>query len=295
MRTDTAPVVVNFAPTGVVPTRAATPHVPIEPAEIVEQVHEACEIGITIVHLHARKNGEPVADAAIFAEIISGIRKHCPELVICVSLSGRRISDARQRAAVLTLEGDLKPDMASLTLSSLNFARESSRNSPDDVQFLARRMLETGVVPELEAFDVGMINYAHYLIGKGLLRAPFYFNLILGNIASAQCDLLHAGLLTHELPPDSIWAFGGIGRDQLPAAVLALATGGGVRIGLEDNLFLDRSRQVLATNRQLLERVHVLARMFERPVMISTEFRQRLGLRSAAGGYGRVPVSVQAP
>lgn len=161
-------LIVNFTPTGMIPTKEMTPFVPITISEIVENVHEADEIGITMVHLHARDelSGEPTYKKEIYAEIIEGIRKYAPELVICVSLSGRTFCKLEQRADPLYLEGNLKPDMGSLTLSSLNFNRIASKNSPQMIQDLATIMKERRIMPELEAFDMGMINYANYLEKK---------------------------------------------------------------------------------------------------------------------------------
>ena len=113
-------VIVNFVPTGVVPRKTATPHVPVSPSEIVEQVHEAYETGITLVHVHARNaDGTPTHRGETYREIFDGIRKHCPDLPICASLSGRVVAEFGQRTEVL----ELRPDMASLTLSSLNFSK----------------------------------------------------------------------------------------------------------------------------------------------------------------------------
>jgi uncharacterized protein (DUF849 family) len=123
------------------------------------------------------------------------------------------------------------------------------------IQDLAGRMLKRGIRPELEVFDLGMINYAKYLIRKELLKPPYYFNLILGNIACAQADMLHLGLMIKELPEGSIWSVGGAGQYQLQMNSMALAAGGGVRIGLEDNIWYDQERTRLATNRDLIERI----------------------------------------
>ena len=115
--------VLNFAPTGMVPMRADHPSVPLEPASIAEQVLEAASLGAAVAHLHARaEDGTPSSSAEIFGDIIGRIRAHDRELVLCVSLSGRFVSDLEARAEPMTLGGDLKPDMASLTLSSLNFS-----------------------------------------------------------------------------------------------------------------------------------------------------------------------------
>ncbi len=278
------PLIVNFTPTGMVPTKEMTPHVPITVAEIVEDVHRAVEIGITMVHLHARdeRTGEPTCCAEVYGKLIEGIRRFAPDLVICVSLSGRRFRDLERRAEPLGLEGDLKPDMGSLTLASLNFTRQASLNAPEVIVGLAGRMKECGILPELEAFDLGMINYSRYLLAKGLLRPPLYYNLLLGNIAGAQADLLHLGAMLRELPDGSLWSLAGLGDAQLPMNAVAIAMGGGVRVGLEDNIHHDRSRSRLATNAELLRRVHRLAAEHDRPVMTPAELRRRLALESRA-------------
>ena len=167
-------LIINFTPTGMIPTKGMTPHVPITVSEIVDDVLKVADLGITMVHLHARNHldGKPTYEKEIYGRIIEGIRKYRPELVICVSLSGRNFSAFEQRADPLFLKGSLKPDMGSLTLSSLNFNATASTNSPQMIQDLAKAMLENGIVPELEAFDIGMINYSKYLAKKG------YFNLL---------------------------------------------------------------------------------------------------------------------
>jgi uncharacterized protein (DUF849 family) len=280
--------VLNFAPTGMVPRRSDTPHVPLHPDEIAREVQEAVALGITLVHLHAREADEsPSNDASIYADIIRRIRSFAPELVICLSLSGRNRPEFEARSAPLALDGELKPDMASLTLSSLNFSRQASLNAPEMIRRLAEEMLLRGIVPELEAFDGGMINYARYLMERKLVEAPCYFNLIMGNPANAQCDPLSLGAMLAKLPHPCLWSTGGIGRTQTAAAMLGLAAGGGVRMGLEDNLHFDTARTRLASNRELLQRTHEMAAQLERPLMTSAEFRRRMGLLPGNGTYGR--------
>lgn len=262
-------LIINFTPTGMVPTKDMTPHVPIEPEEIIHQVHEAYEIGITLVHVHARdSDGSPTYKRSVYQKILEGIRKHCPDLVICASLSGRLFKSFKERSEVL----ELQPDMGSLTLSSLNFSRQASMNSPEMIVMLAERMNELGVSPELECFDAGMVNYSKYLVEKQILKPPFYFNILLGNIAGAQADLVHAGTMVRDLPDQSYWSFAGIGLEQLKANVMAIVNGGGVRIGLEDNIWYDSQRTELATNAGLVSRIHELAAICERKIMPSKEF-----------------------
>lgn len=284
-------LIVNFTPTGMLPTREQTQLVPISPPEIIDDVLAAHELGITMAHLHVRdrQTGIPDYRPELYAEIIAGIRRHAPELILCVSLSGRKFIDFEQRAAVLELDGDLKPDMGSLTLSSLNFNREASVNSPEMILKLVRKMNAKGIKPELEAFDSGMLNYAKYLIARGYLKAPHYFNLILGNVACAQADLLHIGVMINDLPTEAIWSLGGIGNFQLRVNSLAVVMGGGVRIGLEDNIWFDQARTVPAGNLDLLKRIKIIAAVHERDIMSPAELRRRLKLQPGRGLYGVVP------
>ena len=283
-------LIIDFTPTGMIPTKSMTTHVPVTVSEIIEDIHLAWELGITKVHLHARspENGNATFEKEIYAGIIEGIRKFAPDLVICVSLSGRTHIKFEERSDALELEGFLKPDMGSLTLSSLNFNKIASINTPDMIQALAGKMQKHGVVPELEAFDAGMINYAKYLIKRGLLEPPYYFNLLLGNIACAQADILYAGIMIRDLPENSIWSLAGIGDDQLKMNSVAIAIGGGVRVGLEDNIWYDSKRTKLASNIDLLKRIHVIAEANGRNIMRSEEFRQKMNMESGNGKYGRI-------
>lgn len=281
-------LIVNMTPTGMVPTKAMTPHVPLSVDEIVAEVRRCCEIGITMVHLHARDaEGNPTHRKDVYAAIVGGIREFAPELVVCVSLSGRNVQEFEKRADPLGLQGDLKPDMGSLTLSSLNFSGQASVNAPDTVKALALEMQKRGIVPELEVFDLGMANYANYLVEKALLHPPYYANLFLGNVAGAQLDLAQAGLLVRALPRDTVWSMAGIGGAQLGSNTLGIAMGGGVRVGLEDAIHMDAGRTVLATNVAMVERVKRIASEFGRRVMSPAELRKRLCLAPGRGWYGR--------
>lgn len=282
-------IIINFTPTGMIPTKSMTPHVPVSVAEIVEDVLQAFELGITMVHLHARDKvtQEPTYKKEEYAQIIEGIRKYAPTLVICVSLSGRNFGEIEKRADPLNLEGWLKPDMGSLTLSSLNFNKTASVNAPDTIQKLASIMKEKGIVPELEVFDLGMLNYAKYLERKALIEAPHYFNLLLGNIACAQAEVLHAGILINDLPNESYWSLAGIGDQQHKMNSLAIAVNGGVRVGLEDNIWYDQDRTQLATNTQLIARIHKLIDANDKQVMRPERLREILKMNPGHGDYGR--------
>lgn len=274
-----APLIINLAPTGMVPTKSQTPYVPLAPDEIVADALQCIARGAAMVHLHARdKEGIPTEDAGIFSEIIAGIRAHAPQAVLITTTSGRRAQEVERRATPLYLTGAAKPDMASLTLGSMNFSASASVNAPQTITRLAEIMHDHGIKPELEIFDLGMVNMAWRLIDLGLISPPFYFNILLGNPATAQTSLLHLATIVNDLPPDSVWSLAGIGRYQAQANAMGVVMGHGVRVGLEDNLWLDDERAQLARNCDMIDRVLRHAEGLGRPVADLTYVRNRLGL-----------------
>ena len=273
--------ILNFTPTGMIPTKKMTPHVPVAPDEIIKDVLHVATLGVTIVHLHARDplTGKPTYKKDIYGEIIRGIRKENKDLILCVSTSGRTFNEFDKRSECLELDGELKPDFASLTLSSLNFNKQASINSPDMIKAIAKKMMDKGIRPELEVFDLGMINYARYLIRKRILSPPYYFNIILGNIACAQADVLHLGLMVKELPEESIWAVGGVGNSQLRMNLMSIISGGGVRVGLEDNIWFDEERTRLSSNFDLVKRIVSIAETLGKRPYTPSEARDLLQLK----------------
>jgi len=261
-----------------IPTKSINERAPISPIEIIEQTHEAYELGITIVHLHARLDDEqPTYKKSVYSEIVEGVKKHCPELIICCSTSGRNFPLLEQRSEVI----ELYPDMCSLTLSSLNFNNMASVNSPNIIEGLLDKMLKFGVNPEFECFDLGMINYGKYLLKKKHIDTPTYWNLIFGNIAGFQPTFNQIGAAVSEIPNKHFIALGGIGRHQLATNSIAIAAGLGVRVGLEDNNWFDENRTIKATNISLIKRIHQLMEINQKQLMLSRE----LGLYNTF--YGR--------
>jgi 3-keto-5-aminohexanoate cleavage enzyme len=242
--------IINFTPTGT-QTTSDNSFAPLLPSEIIEEVHEAYEYGITMVHIHSR-DPETLKNSSNknhYRPIIEGIRQHCPNLVICVSLTGRFESNIDRRTEVL----ELLPDMGSLTMSSLNFPTGESINSPDTILKLIEKMKVYGVTPEIECFDSGMLNYTNYLIKKGVLTGPHYINVILGNMYNVQSDVASLNSIIQNKPNNSLLCLGGIGKEQLPCNLLGLLYADGIRIGLEDNLYY--TDKVKTTNIKLLQRI----------------------------------------
>ena len=277
---DSNKFILNLASNGVIPTKKMTPHVPITPSEVVSDI-ELCmkEGGITYLHLHARdNNGVNSSKPDIYKLFIEAVKNKFPDLPICVSCSGRLDPSFESRSQVLNITGDLKPDMASLTLSSLNFTKKASINEPDTIIKLAQMMVDKGIKPELEIFDIGMMNFAQYLIRKGILKPPFYFNIILGNLFSAQAKASHLAAILQEIPENSIWSLGGIGASQTSASLLALSQGGGIRTGIEDNIWYDKEKKTLASNPKLVKRIHQIAEVSCLTMMKPKEFSSILEL-----------------
>jgi len=273
-------LIINAAITGMVPTKKDTPHVPLRVDEIVKDATACCRAGASIIHLHARDaDGAPTYQKEIFGEIIGGLRANCPDVIVCVSTSGRVHNTFEKRSQVLELEGELKPDLGSLTMGSLNFPNQASINTPEMIENLALKMKDRGIVPEIEVFETGMIYAAKVLMKRGVLVAPFYFNLLLGSVFSAPATLFDLSHMVISLPSDVHWGAAGIGQFQLKMNFAAVLMGGHVRVGLEDNIYFDHKRKTLATNPMLVERAAKFGQDVGREVASPREARELLGLK----------------
>jgi uncharacterized protein (DUF849 family) len=272
-------LIINVALTGIVPTKSENPDVPITPQEIAEDTKKVCDLGASIVHIHARDNsGHPSPKKEVYAEIIGRIRERCDDIIITVSTSGRKTKTLEERMDVLELEDDFKPDMASLTLGSLNFKDDCGINSPETIHSLLRRMNDSGIKPELEIFDTGMANFAKYLFRKGDLRGRCYSNLILGSLgtmAATPKNLVH---LVDEIPRDVIWGASGVGRFAFAVQCLSISMGGHVRVGIEDSTYMDKDKRELATNEKLVLRARRVAESMGREIATPKEVREILNL-----------------
>ncbi len=275
------PIIINMACTGVIPTRQMSSNVPISHNEIVDDVARCVELGVQMVHLHARDvDGNQTSEPEPYGRLVESIRAlpNGRELIIGVTTSGRMDPSFVSRARVLDLDGASKPDMASLTLSSMNFVQSASINQPEIIRQLAQRMKERGIKPELEVFDIGMANFVRVLLNEGLIEAPLYVNVLLGNISGAQPDLIQLAAILAALPHGCIVSVAGLGRFQLCANGMGILFADGVRIGLEDNLWFDQARTIHASNSSLIQRILAQAALFERPLFSCNALRARMGL-----------------
>jgi len=266
-------LIITTALTGNVPTRERTPHVPLTPREIAEDVKRCADAGASVFHVHARNaKGKPTLDLAVFKETVRLIKDLAPEVIIQLSTGARAGKDWDARANPLRL----LPEMASFTTGSNNLPGIVYENSPDFIRYLAEVFRDTGVKPEIEVFETGMINNALHLVEKGLLTPPLHFDFVLGAPGAMPGTVRNLVFLADSLPPGSTWTVAGIGKAEIPLATAAIAMGGHVRVGIEDNLNLPDGTR--ATNVQLVERVAAIAGMMGRDLASPEDARRILSL-----------------
>ncbi|MEX0697701.1 MAG: 3-keto-5-aminohexanoate cleavage protein [Dongiaceae bacterium] len=277
-----SPAVITVAITGSQPTKAQNPAVPIAPAEQIESTVAAFEAGAALVHVHVRDaHGQPSSDADRYAAVQEGVRRRCPGMIVQFSTGGRG-RQAAERGLCLKH----RPDMASLATGSVNFASAIYENPPAMIEELAQTMQAFGVKPEIEVFDLAMLYNARALVERGLISAPAHVQFVLGipNALPARertLDFLIEEL--GELLPGATWTAAGIGRHQLTVNRWALARGGHVRTGLEDNIHFERGR-LAASNAELVRRVAELCAEHGRRPATPAEARALLGLAGAPAG-----------
>ncbi len=266
-------LIITAALTGNVPNREMTPHVPLTPAEIAADVRRCAEAGASLVHIHARDaNGRPTLDRSVFQETVRQIKTLAPDMIIQLSTGARAGRDWEARANPVRL----LPEMASFTTGSNNLPGIVYENEPDFLLFLAGVFRDTGVKPEIEVFETGMINNALFLVKKKLLSPPLHFDFVLGAPGAMPGSVRNLVFLADSLPPGSTWTVAGIGPAEMPLATAAIAMGGNVRVGIEDNLRLPDG--TLATNGQLVATVATIARTMGRDIASPAEARRILSL-----------------
>lgn len=269
-------LIIKLAPTGMIPTKEDTPNVPIIPEEIISDTYQAYKLGASVVHIHARdEQGRPTHERRYFEEIFQGIKEKCPDIIICATTSGRVTPQVEHRSEVLSLY----PEMASLTMGSMNFPQHPSVNSFETIIKLAKIMTDSCILPELEIFESGFINTSKYLARQGFLKKPLHFNLLLGSLGSIPAEIRDLCYLVDSLPPESTWSATGIGRFQTQINAAAILMGGHVRVGLEDSIYFRYQNKELATNTKLVQRIVNLARELGREIATPKEARKILGIQ----------------
>ena len=266
-------LIICCALTGSLPTKEQNPHVPITPDEIVADALAVYQAGASIVHIHARDaQGKNCHDRGIFQEIHTKLKAQAPELIVQLSTGGRAGQGFDSRNACLFSN----PEMASLCTGSTNCPTGIYANDMELVIQLAEMMKQRNIKPELEIFDTNMVGAAVTLEQMGLLQPPLYFDFVMGGRNGQSADIRQLGYLVSMLPAGSQWCASGIAANQVNTMLMAIAAGGHVRVGLEDNLYLRRG--VKATNVELVERVVRIASEVNREIATPAEARAMLGL-----------------
>ncbi len=264
-----------------VSSKQANPRLPVTASEIIKSSLACVKLGATIIHIHPRdENGNPTWKKEEFGKIIDGIRSQNDKVILNATTSGRAWSDFERRSECLDLKGDLKPDMASLTVGSMNFISTASVNPPDIIEQLAIKMQEKGIKPELEVFEPGMLHKANYLIEKGIIKDSHpYFNILLGSLGTSPLHPAVFSSFYSLLPANAVWSIAGVGQYQLDANVMSMSMGGGVRVGLEDNQYFDRDKSIMASNEMLVSRIVKIAKLMQLDIATPAEARVMLGLK----------------
>ena len=267
------PVIITAALVGAEVTREQQPALPITPQEIIQAAVECYEAGAAIVHLHVRDaQGNATQDAQLFRTVVEGIRARC-DVITQVSTGGAVGMSADERLQSIACQ----PDMATLTTGTVNFGEGVFMNNRSLVETFAHRLRQASIVPEIEIFDVGMLDEAMRLRDMGLISEPIQFDFVLGVPGALGADPAHLLYLVRSLPTGSTWSVAGMGRHQLTLGVMALAMGGNVRVGFEDNIYF-RKGQLARSNAELVARIVRIAKEMERPVATAAQARDILQL-----------------
>jgi uncharacterized protein (DUF849 family) len=268
-------VIVTVAPTGAFPQKSHNPAVPLTPREIADDVYECWQAGAAIAHLHMRdEQGQGTMNKDKFAETVALIRQRC-DIIINLTTSGDLNATEETRMIHLGL---LKPEMGSYDCGTMNWGHSSVfYNTPPFLEKLGLYMQEQGVKPEIEIFDGGMIYNAIYYLKKGILKPPLHCQFVLGAPGGLDAEVKNLLFLHELLPPGSTWSAFGIGKGHLPILYAALALGGHIRVGMEDNVMFDYGRPA-KNNAEFVERAVRIIKEMNKSNASPAEARAMLGL-----------------
>ena len=267
-------LIITVALTGNVPTKELNPHTPMTADEIVDDIIKCREAGASVAHIHVRdEEGNPTSKRELYLEVLNKLKERDCDIITQLSTGARGGGNTSEwRGQML----DLDAEMASLSTGSSNFASQVNANSFELIKELAEKMYSNNMKPELEVFDVAMIDNAILLAKEGVLKEPLHFNLVMnvrGSISGTPKNLLH---MVESLPVGSTFTVSGIAQSQLPMLTMSILLGGHVRTGLEDTMLYDKG--ILATNVMLIERMVRISKELGREIANPEEARKILGL-----------------
>jgi 3-keto-5-aminohexanoate cleavage enzyme len=271
------PVIITVAPTGPLTTREQHPGLPVTPEQIGEAVAEAAEAGAAVAHVHARdENERPTASPEVYARIAEEIRTRCDAVVQASTGVGLEVTPEERLDIIASKQVDVT--MATLNPASMTFGQGTFDNPPWFVERLAELMKDLGIRPELEVYDFGHVDLCLDLVRRGLVAEPLQFSFVMGVRGGMPGDPELLPALARMLPEGAGWQAIGIGRHQLPLSFAALALGGNVRVGFEDNVYFAKG-ELAESNAQFVRRAVELVHAAGRQVATPDQVRERLGVR----------------
>lgn len=291
------PVIVTAALTGGADSAGQSPHIPVTPAQIAAEALAARRAGAAIVHIHVRQpeTGKPSREPALYREVVERVRDAGTDVLINLTTGPGATflpaeDDPNRNAVPRGMAGpeervahvlDLRPDICSLDVATMNFGPRAFANTPAHLERMAALIRDAGVKPELEVFDLGHARLAADMVRRGLFEAPPWFQLCLGIPWGAPATAEAMLALKSLVPEGAVWSGFGISRQQFPMVAQAVILGGHVRVGLEDNLYLSRG-QLAQGNAPLVARAARIVEELGERVATPKEARELLGLRAMA-------------
>lgn len=258
-------------------TKEHNPAVPYTVEEMVREAKSAYDAGASLLHIHVREDdGTPTQSKDRFEVILNAIRKECPDAILQVSTGGAVGMTNDERLQPLLL----KPEMATLDCGTCNFGGdEIFVNTENMIIDFVERMNAIDCKPEIEVFDKGMIDMAKRLNKKGYIKAPMHFDFVLGVNGGMTGEARDLVFMAESIPEGSTWTVAGVGRYEFPLAAIAITMGGHVRVGFEDNVYLEKGVPA-ASNGEMVAKVARLAKELGRGVATPAEAREILGLKA---------------
>lgn len=270
-------LIITAAICGAEVTKENNPNIPYTVGEIGKEAESAYNAGASIIHLHVREdNGTPTQNKERFRVCIEEIKTRCPDIIVMPSTGGAVGMSNEERLQPIYLE--TSPEIASLDCGTMNFGGdEIFINTENTIIYFAKEMNKRGIKYELECFDKGMVDTTLHLYSKGYIKGPMHFNFMLGVKGGINASVRDLTFLVQSIPEDSTFSVGAIGRFEFPMITVAMITGGHIRVGFEDNIYL--SKGILAkSNGELVEKAVRIAKEIGREIASPSEARKILGL-----------------
>lgn len=270
-------IIITVATTGAVTPKELNPHIPLTPREIADDVVKCWKAGAAIAHLHMRdEKGAGTMDKKRFTETVRLVREQC-DIVLNLTTSGALDATEESRMEHII---ELKPPMASFDAGTMNWANTTVfMNPPLFLEKLGKVMIDNQIKPEIEVFDAGMLYNSLYYMKKGLIQSPPHYQFVLGAAGGTAATVENLVYLKSLLPAECTWSAFGIGKEHLPILFAAIALGGHVRVGLEDNVYYAKGQ--LATNVQFVERAVRIVKEAGKQPATPAEARAMLGLKNS--------------